>query len=132
MKEPDEGRLAARLNALNIPATLSIYLEKASKSSSLAMLDLVDYLVSVAPTRLERNLEPATTSQNSPRLRLSSALHPDPGIEFWGVPSGHEFVNLVQAIELVTGISHTLDQVTLALLYQLRTVTQMKIYVTPT
>lgn len=132
IKEPAEGRLAAHLTALDIPSTLIVYLAEGTNSSSSAMLDLVDYLVSLAPSRLQRNLEQATTSQGSPMLRLSSTLHPDPGIEFWGAPSGHEFSNLVHAIELVTGISHTLDPVTLALLHQLRTVTPVKIYVTPT
>lgn len=132
IKEPDEGRLATHLTALDTPATLSVYLAEGSNSSSSAMLDLVDYLVSLAPSRLRRNLEHTTTLQGSPILRLSSALHPDPGIEFWGAPSGHEFSNLVHAIELVTGISPTLDPVTIALLHQLRTVTPVKIYVTPT
>ena len=132
IKESDEKRLAAHLLARDISSTLTVYMARRSDSSSAAMLDLVDYLVSLAPSRLKRNLERFTNSQDGPRLRISSALHPDPGIEFWGAPSGHEFSSLVHAIELVTGIRHTLDPVTLALLHQLGTITPVKIYVTPT
>lgn len=132
IQDADEGRLATRLQAIQSSSVLTIFMEKDSHSSCSAMLDLVDYLVSLAPSRLRRNLEQATTSHGGPILRLSSTVHPDPRIEFWGAPSGHEFLNLVHAIELVAGMSHTLDSVTAALIHHLPTVTPVKIYVTPT
>lgn len=126
-----EDLLVERLGGLGEPCDLVVS-SGSSDSSSAAMLDLVDYLVTLAPTHLNRHMEPLKALTQGPILRFKAAKNPDLGIEFWGTPSGHEFLNLIDGIELATGRAHTLDPVTVALLAQMSSVVSMKIFVTPT
>ncbi len=131
VKEPDEELLVERLGSLGERCEL-IVSSGTSDSSSAAMLDLVDYLVTLAPTCLHRRFEEPRVHGQAPTLRIASPRYPDLGIEFLGTPSGHEFLNLIDGIELVTGRAHALDPVTLALLAQMTSLIPLKVFVTPT
>ncbi len=129
--EHNEGLLMDRLGSLNEPCELVVS-PGAEALSSPAMLDLVDYLVSLAPNRLSRRLQIAEESRSGPTLHIVSRAHPSFGTEFWGVPSGHEFLNVIDSLELATGRIPSLDPVTTALLGQMTSAVTLKVFVTPT
>ncbi|MCS6843079.1 MAG: thioredoxin family protein [Caldilineales bacterium] len=67
-------------------------------------------------------------------LRAGKDGQPDKdyGIRFFGIPSGYEFVSLLEAIKLVGGAPLSLSQKTLDKLAQLQQPLHIQVFVTPT
>jgi glutaredoxin-like protein len=72
---------------------------------------------------------PATLVQ---RAGLDGAADTDYGIRFYGIPSGYEFVSLLEAIKLVGGGQLSLSQATLDKLARLDQPLHLQVFVTPT
>jgi glutaredoxin-like protein len=56
----------------------------------------------------------------------------DYGIRFYGIPSGYEFVSLLEAIKLVSGAASSLSPATLETLETLTEPLHLQVFVTPT
>ncbi len=56
----------------------------------------------------------------------------DYGIRFFGVPSGYEFVSLIEAIKLVSTGNHELSQATVDAVSKITEPVHIQVYVTPT
>jgi len=56
----------------------------------------------------------------------------DHGIRFFGIPSGYEFVSLIEAIRLVSTGAHGLREETVRSLSSLKTPVHIQVFVTPT
>lgn len=72
---------------------------------------------------------PATLVQ---RAGLDGAAGTDYGIRFYGIPSGYEFVSLMEAIKLVGSGQVSLSQATLDKLASLDQPLHLQVFVTPT
>jgi glutaredoxin-like protein len=56
----------------------------------------------------------------------------DHGIRFYGIPSGYEFISLVEAVKLVSNGEHGLSEDTVRRVSGLKTPVHIEVYVTPT
>jgi glutaredoxin-like protein len=56
----------------------------------------------------------------------------DYGIRFFGIPSGYEFVSLIEAIRLVSSGEHGLSEDTVRRMSAVKTPVHIQVYVTPT
>jgi glutaredoxin-like protein len=56
----------------------------------------------------------------------------DYGIRFFGIPSGYEFVSLIEAVRLVAGGEHGLSEDTVRRMSTVKTPVHIQVYVTPT
>lgn len=56
----------------------------------------------------------------------------DYGIRFYGIPSGYEFVSLIEAIKLVSSGEHGLSEDTVRRMSAVRAPVHIQVYVTPT
>ena len=56
----------------------------------------------------------------------------DHGVRFYGIPSGYEFISLIEAIKLMSSGEHGLSEDTVRRISALKTPVHIEVYVTPT
>lgn len=67
-----------------------------------------------------------------PAIAVLGADDRDYGIRFYGIPSGYEFMSLLEALKLVSNAEHQLSEETLSYLDALEGDLHLQVFVTPT
>ncbi|MCY0884373.1 MAG: hypothetical protein OWV35_00645 [Firmicutes bacterium] len=126
-----EERLRARLEALPAAVTMTLTVAPVRRPADAAAVELVQYLVALAPRRLRMVLR-AEGAHPTPRLEAAGPAGPC-RVTFRGSPTGFQLDEWIRALELSAGAPPPrLDPVTAGLLEALPRPVPARVYVSPT
>ncbi|MCY0908116.1 MAG: thioredoxin family protein [Sulfobacillus thermotolerans] len=97
LNDADERRIGQALQGLTDALTLRVHSNQPDSTLTKATLDLVDYTVSLAPQKLNREAVPLGADMLDPTTLIVSS-HGAFGVRFIGTPSGTEYTTFIQAL----------------------------------
>ena len=143
LSEPDRQRLREALSAMPAPVHLLFFTQTLGCETCVITRQILDELVSLSDKLtleevnfvLDKDVVATHGIDHVPAIVLLGAT--DPGIRFYGAPSGYEFMSLIDAVLLVSGLEEGsgdegLSEESRQLVAAVDQPVDMQVFVTPT
>lgn len=139
MDDNTRDQVREYFGALNSPVTLLVYTQESTEDNPNLSNETRQLAEEVADLSEHITVEVLDIAQvngvyadRAPAIAVLGEDKTDYGIRFYGIPSGYEFMSLLESIKLVSTGDHDLDESTLAYLNDLDETVHMQVFVTPT